>query len=124
MKALSVRQPWAQLIAQGDKTVEVRSRPWSYRGQLVICATARPIELDDDGKPLPVGCTVAIVDMVDCRPLRPDDAAPACMDGNYGDFTKDECAGKWAWVLSNSRMVENVPVKGQLQPWDWKGKPL
>jgi len=35
-----VRQPWASLIAVGLKTIEVRSRPWAYRGPLVICATA------------------------------------------------------------------------------------
>lgn len=124
MHALSVRQPWAQLIAQGDKIIEVRSRPWPYRGPLVICATARPIVLDDGDKPLPNGCAVAIVDMVDCRPLRPEDAAPARLDGDYGDFTPAECAGKWAWVLANARMIEPVPVKGQLSPWEWAGPEL
>jgi len=39
MKALTVRQPWAQAIAEGLKTVEVRSRPIRYRGLLAIHAT-------------------------------------------------------------------------------------
>lgn len=124
MKALSVRQPWAQMIAQGLKTIEVRSRPWRYRGTLVICATARPIVLDDDGHPLPTGAALAIVDMIDCRPLRPEDAGPACLAGDYGDFSAAEISNRWAWVLCNARMVEPVPVKGQLAPWEWTGPAL
>lgn len=119
MKALSVRQPWAQLIAEGIKTIEIRSRPWKYRKPLVICATAKPVFLDDDGVPLPCGCAVCVVDMVDCRPLTMDDA-----DAAYMDFEDGACDGQWAWVLANARMVEPVPVKGQLQPWDWNGPQL
>lgn len=38
MKALTVRQPWASLIAAGVKTIETRSRRTSHRGPLVIHA--------------------------------------------------------------------------------------
>lgn len=38
MKALTVRQPWASLIAGGTKTIETRSWPTSYRGPLAIHA--------------------------------------------------------------------------------------
>ena len=52
MKALSVRQPWAGLIAAGLKTIEVRPRPTHYRGDLLICcANLLP---DRDGGPLRV----------------------------------------------------------------------
>ena len=85
----------------------------------MICATAKPVFLDDDGVPLPFGCAVCVVDMVDCRPLAMDDAEAAYMDFEYG-----ACDGRWAWVLANARMVEPVPVKGQLQPWDWNGPQL
>ena len=37
MRALSVRAPWAGLIATGTKTLEVRSRRTHYRGELLIC---------------------------------------------------------------------------------------
>jgi len=40
MKALTVRQPWAHHIAQGLKTIEVRSWRTSYRGPLLITALA------------------------------------------------------------------------------------
>ena len=38
MKALTIKQPWASLIIYGDKDVENRSWPTSYRGPLLIHA--------------------------------------------------------------------------------------
>lgn len=43
MKALTLWQPWASLIAVGDKTIETRSWSTKYRGPLAIHAAARPI---------------------------------------------------------------------------------
>jgi hypothetical protein len=39
MKAISIRQPWADLILQGRKTLELRSWKVSYRGTLAIHAS-------------------------------------------------------------------------------------
>jgi len=36
MKALSVKQPWANKIASGEKTIEVRTWYTHYRGPLLI----------------------------------------------------------------------------------------
>ena len=38
MKALSIRQPWANLIEQKLKPLEIRSCKTNYRGELLICA--------------------------------------------------------------------------------------
>ena len=38
MRTLSVRQPWANLLADGTKTIELRTWATDYRGPLVICA--------------------------------------------------------------------------------------
>ncbi len=38
MKALTISQPWASLIAEGVKTIETRSRSTKYRGPLAIHA--------------------------------------------------------------------------------------
>lgn len=43
MKALSVKQPWAELIASGVKTIETRTWYTSYRGPLLICSSKRPV---------------------------------------------------------------------------------
>lgn len=39
MKALSIRQPWAELIVQGRKTIELRTWQTHYRGRLAIHAS-------------------------------------------------------------------------------------
>jgi hypothetical protein len=96
MKALSVRQPWADLIASGKKTIEVRSWPTKYRGPLVICSTKV-------GK-VP-GTTRCLVDLVECRGLRGGDAKAACCPTDLGGY---------AWVLVNVRESIQLPVKGRL----------
>ena len=97
-RALSVRQPWAGLIASGRKTIETRTWATKYRGELLIVSSKRPpIE--------PAGCTVALADLVDCRPMSADDEAAACCEVYPGAF---------AWVLGNIRTVAPVPVKGAL----------
>jgi hypothetical protein len=44
MKALTIWQPWATLIAAGVKRIETRSWSTDYRGPLAIHAAARPPE--------------------------------------------------------------------------------
>lgn len=101
MKALSVRQPWASEIADGHKTIEVRSWSTNYRGPLLICAAARK---HDD---LPIGVAVAVVDLIDVRSFVHDvDEGAAMCQADPDDF---------AWVLGNvRRLATPLPVKGKL----------
>lgn len=41
MKALSIRQPWASLIAEGHKTMELRMWKTDYRGMVAIHASKK-----------------------------------------------------------------------------------
>ena len=95
--ALSIHQPWANLIATGKKTLETRPRRIHYRGPLAICSTKRSIEE-------PRGCVIAIVQVVDCRPFTPQDAAAACCPWR---------PSAWAWVLADVQQVDPSPVRGQ-----------
>ena len=46
MRALSIRQPWAELILRGEKTIEYRSRPTRIIGErFYIYAARKPGEL-------------------------------------------------------------------------------
>ena len=99
IKALSVRQPWASLIASGEKTIEVRSWPTNHRGPLLICATKLPREP-------PCGCMVALVDVASCRPMVKADEHTALSHYEPGQF---------AWILQNARPVPNHPVSGKLR---------
>jgi len=102
MKALSVKQPYANLIASGKKTLEVRSWRTHYRGELLIVSSKRSDVAPDME---PKGCTVAIVTVADCRPMKKLDKRAACADYQPEAFV---------WVLTNPRRVKPVPVKGSL----------
>lgn len=85
MKAITIRQPWATLIALGEKHFETRSWQTKYRGKLAIHA-GKMIDkkacenmfiketLAKHGilsyKELPTGVVLATVDLVDCFQLR------------------------------------------------------
>lgn len=98
MKALSVRQPWANLIASGDKTIETRKWATDHRGALLIVSSKTP-------KIEPAGYALAIANLVDCRPMTERDEPDAC------------CSiypGAYAWVLEDVRRIEPFAVRGQL----------
>lgn len=74
MKAISVRQPWADLIVQGKKTIELRTWSVGYRGPLAIHASLTVEReaclvhgLDPDS--VTSGGFIGIVDLVDIHPL-------------------------------------------------------
>lgn len=114
MKALSVKQPWAELIASGRKTIETRAWRTKHRGPLLICASKTRHEAAfrwfdswmssvDLTVPFPLGVAVAVVDLVDCRLMTEEDCIPAMYE-----------LVKYAWVLENVRRIEPFLVKGQL----------
>lgn len=115
MRALSVRQPWAHLIASGEKSIEVRSWGTAYRGPLLIVAsgtverfeaTARGL----DPRALARCCAVCVVNVDTVRPLRGADWPAA----NLGPADDHDPPDGFAWVLSRPRRVENVPIRGKL----------
>lgn len=112
-KALSVKQPYAGLIASGKKKIEVRSRPTKYRGQLLICASK-------DGQPSPsalsYGCTLAFVDLYDCKPLSElteEEWQQTMLLPDTMAIVKSLRKG-YAWMLRDARPVIEFPVRGQL----------
>ena len=102
MKALSIKQPWANLIAAGKKTIETRVWSTRYRGPLLIVSSKRP-------PIMPAGYAVAVVDIIDCRPMTPDDEEAACCPFHENAV---------AWVLRNIRAIEPFPVTGQRSIFD------
>ncbi len=50
------------------------------------------------------GVAVALVELIDCRPIAQGDADATCFPDPTG----------YAWVLGNAQRVETVPVLGRL----------
>jgi len=68
MKAITLHQPFASLIALGVKTIETRSRPTKHRGLIAIhAAKTRRWMLDRPGNPRLIGDYIVDSDRAICR---------------------------------------------------------
>jgi hypothetical protein len=133
MKALTIWQPHASLLALGVRTIETRGWSTTYRGPLVIHAAkkwdAARIEqceaadlLLPPGEPLAsmkwietLGCALGVADLVDCRPIPLPCGTQA--DRLFGEFGP----GRFGLYFENARPFDNpLPCLGrQGRPWDW-----
>lgn len=139
MKALSLWQPWATLIALGEKRIETRSWTTTYRGTLAIHASqkmTREMKLLCEREPfadaldhvfaagdeLPLGAIVAVCEL---RAVLQVPSAthvqtmvglpPPEPERSFGDYTP----GRFAWMLENiRRLQEPIPCRGSQGLWD------
>lgn len=76
--ALSIRQPYAELILRGTKKVEYRSVPTSKRERIYVYASLQPGPEDDfravnlEAGDLPTGVIVGTVEIQECEGKRGD----------------------------------------------------
>lgn len=114
MIALSIRQPWAWLIVNGDKPVENREWPTKFRGRFFIHAGKTMTRADYDAcwifvngfsqfdlpspESLVRGGIIGEAELVDCV---------TTMDSPW--FT-----GRYGFVLANVKPVTFIPCKGAL----------
>lgn len=143
MKAITLTQPWATLVAIGAKRIETRSWSTLYRGELAIHAAKgmpswavefakydpRCIRvLQDAGiysvADLPRSAVVAATRLVNVVPTQrasseyagwpyPD---PRSDEHAFGDFSP----GRFMWFLEGVvALPEPVPARGALGIWEW-----
>lgn len=126
MKAITLSQPWAELVASGRKEWETRSWRTSYRGPVAIHAARRGSGLSAeefgdwcrrfglDERWMSFGAVVAVANLTDCKrveEIRDELSADEYDAGDYGD-------GRYAWRLSEvTRLASPVAVRGQLGLW-------
>lgn len=132
MKALTLRQPWASLVAWGFKGIETRSWQTRHRGPLAIHAAKgfrdfrlteplvdclRQIPGYSSLRALPRGvvlatCTLAVVLPIEDRPL-----VIAGLEQAFGDYSP----GRFAWFLDDVvRLPEPIAARGRLGLWKWE----
>lgn len=133
MKALTLYQPWASLVAIGAKTIETRSWKTDYRGPLLIHAAKRwDKDLQSEhlkahdilsvmGWPYPeaerlydagpLGAFVAACILADCREMH---EAPDDLNRRFGFFGP----GRYGWILEDIRaLAVPVPFNGAQGLW-------
>jgi hypothetical protein len=115
LRALGVQQPWLELILRGLKTLEIRSQPTRVLGTIYLYASKRwsrhPAAIAAveqygwNPSDLPTGQLLGTVDLVGCRPCRPQDAAAA-------HLPEHDLSGFWAWELARPvRLPEPLAVR-------------
>ena len=139
MKALTLRQPWASLVAIGAKRLDTRAWPMRYRGALAIhaakgwtlrdramclqppCAESLrlglgiPVAAWDPGS-LPRASVVAVCQLVDCLHVEQLPSLPDEPERSFGDYN----GGRWIWRLADvRRLAIPVPARGALGLWEW-----
>lgn len=98
-KAISLKQPWANLVASGKKTIETRKWSTKYRGDLVICSSKNP-------KIEPAGYALCIIELYDVKPMTKKDEKKACIKV----YPK-----AYSWFLRNILPINPpISVKGSL----------
>jgi hypothetical protein len=122
MKTITIKQPYASLIANGYKEYEFRSWKTSYRGELLIHAG-----ISEDKQAMkkfshlnldyPKSRVVAKVKLVDCIPI--DDKfnkeLKALNNEVYGNKDRDG----YAWKLELIEKIESDEIiKGKLGLWN------
>ena len=120
MKALTVCQPYAELIARGEKVIENRTRRFKYRGDIAIHAgRSKEWLTEDDRKRFPFmsfGHVIAVARLYDCLPFAEVcQKYPALMGVPH-------LIGPWCLLLCNIRRVKPWPAKGMLGLWEFSGR--
>lgn len=128
MKALTLTQPWATLVAEGRKAIETRSWRTHYRGTLAIHAakgipyTAREFAREFTARrvePLPRGAVLCYIDLTDCVPTESVVRGLSADERCFGDYTP----GRWAWLFDPASLrvlPDPIPARGELSLWEWE----
>lgn len=113
--ALGVKQPWAELILRGIKTIEVRSQNTNVRGPIYIYTSRRIADIEPardaldqyalDPEQLVYGRLVGTVDIIDSQPGTADDANASCVPAEFLE-------NSYGWQLANpTRFDEPLTVR-------------
>ena len=122
MKVLTLKQPWATLVAEGIKKYEFRSWKTNYRGKILIHAGTgidkkelekfRDLNLEFPSKRI-----LAEVEIEDCLELNDELNKKISAEKNIAYGSKYRTG--YAWKLINPKKINyDKEVKGQLGLWN------
>jgi hypothetical protein len=112
--ALSLKQPWAALLAAGRKTIEVRRWPTEFRGRVLIHASSVPDERPEAWQRLPPelrelarlgGGVIGAGTIVECRAYRAREAFAVDGASHLNDPAWFEEAGLFGFVFADLEVL-------------------
>lgn len=134
MRAITVIQPWAWLLASGQKKFETRSWQTNARSLFVIHASKRTKVSDEafqalfsaapelftahgiaSADDLAYGAAVGAARLVDCRSTN-GLWMPSPLERALGDFSSN----RFAWDFREAYLLPNpIPYRGQQAVWEF-----
>ena len=135
MKALSVKNPFAGLIASGNKIYEVRSWKTNYRGDILICSTQKPEnelwkyyidfgfgydtnKVAFESEKVPDGCAVAVAKLVDIIEFDTEEMSRFAFVQRKALVEYFGDKPYYLWELKDVVKIDPFPVKGKLGLFD------
>lgn len=123
MKVLTLKQPWATLVAEGIKKYEFRSWKTNYRGKILIHAGSG---IDKEAMKKFAGLNLtfpskkilAEVEIVDCLFLDDELNKKIISENNiaYGNKKREG----YAWMLDNIKKINyEKEINGKLGLWNY-----
>ena len=115
-KALSIRQPWVELILQGRKTIEVRTWATPHRGELWLHSGVRQDRhlfkrFNFEAGDLTFGALVGKCEVYDCIEFT-NDTWTRWYEQHFNEGPLNKRL--YAWFLRNSIRIQPKPLKGRL----------
>ena len=124
MKVITLRQPWATLVAEGIKKYEFRSWKTNYRGKVLIHAGAgidkKEMErFKDLGLEFPSKKIIAEVEIEDCLELDDKLNKMIIAENNIAYGSKNRTG--YAWKLKNVKKIKSDKIiNGKLGFWNYE----
>ncbi len=121
MKALTIKQPWAELILKNKKRIEIRKWDTDFRGEFLIHSSKNP---DREAmeffkfKDLPCGYIIGKATLTDVKKYANEEEFLEDKDFHLADFTW----GNRGFKLDNIKRIIKIFHKGKLKFWDYMGR--
>ncbi len=126
MKAITIKQPFASLIAAGLKEYEFRTWKTGYRGDILIHAgkgvdKKAMKKFESYGLEYPRGVIIAKVKLIDCITVD-EKFREVLKEKNeqvYSSIIKHTEWKGYAFKMENVTKIDPIPVKGKLSIWEY-----
>lgn len=127
MKAITIKQPFASLIAAGLKEYEFRTWKTKYRGEILIHAgkgvdKKAMKKFEHLNLEYSSGCIIAKVTLADCIKVD-DELRKKLSERNaeiYSSIIKHTEWEGYGFKLENIVKTEPIPAKGKLSIWEFE----
>ena len=131
MKVITIKQPWATLIAEGYKEYEFRTWKTKHRGELLIHAgkgiDKKAIErFKYLNLEYPSGCIIAKVNLTDCIEIN-DDERRMLKEKNdlvYSNVISDKEWKGYGFKLEEVKKIDPIQINGKLSLWEYDYKEM